>query len=70
MRFSFRKQPLAGLFALSLALPLLGVPKLGYAADTQTRTVGPQKDGSIVASDNQLMTPAGTVVQLGSPVRA
>ncbi len=70
MRFSFRKQPLAGLFALSLALPLLGVPNLGCAADTQTRTVGPQKDGSIVASDNQLMTPAGTVVQLGSPVRA
>jgi YVTN family beta-propeller protein len=35
-----------------------------------TRTVGPQGDGSIVASSNQTLTPAGQVVQLGSPVRA
>jgi YVTN family beta-propeller protein len=34
------------------------------------RTVGPQNDGSIVASDNQTLTPAGTIVQLGAPVRA
>jgi YVTN family beta-propeller protein len=34
------------------------------------RTVGPQKDGSIVASDNQTLTPAGTIIELGSPVRA
>jgi YVTN family beta-propeller protein len=34
------------------------------------RTVGPQNDGSIVASDNQTLTPAGIIVQLGAPVRA
>jgi len=39
------------------------------AADPN-RTVGPQKDGSIVASDNQTLTPAGKIVDLGSPVRA
>ena len=32
--------------------------------------MGPQTNGSIVASDNQLLTPAGKVVQLGSPVVA
>jgi YVTN family beta-propeller protein len=32
--------------------------------------VGPQNDGSIVASDNQTLTPAGKIVDLGSPVRA
>lgn len=35
-----------------------------------TRTVGPQKDGSIVVSDNQTLTPAGKIIELGSPVRA
>ena len=39
------------------------------AADPN-RTVGPQKDGSIVASDNQTLTPAGKIIELGSPVRA
>ena len=34
------------------------------------RTVGPQKDGSIVVSDNQTLTPAGKMIDLGSPVRA
>lgn len=34
------------------------------------RTVGPQQDGSIVVSDNQVLTPAGRVIELGSPVRA
>jgi YVTN family beta-propeller protein len=34
------------------------------------RTVGPQQDGSIVASDNQTLTPAGKIVALGTPVRA
>jgi YVTN family beta-propeller protein len=34
------------------------------------RTVGPQKDGTIVASDNQTLTPAGKMIELGSPVRA
>ena len=40
------------------------------AATNPNRTVGPQKDGSIVASDNQTLTPAGKMVELGSPVRA
>ncbi len=47
---------------------------LGQAQTPQTAnpnlTVGPQKDGSIVASDNQTLTPAGTIIELGSPVRA
>jgi YVTN family beta-propeller protein len=47
---------------------------LGQAQAPQTtnpnRTVGPQKDGSIVVSDNQTLTPAGKIVELGSPVRA
>ena len=34
------------------------------------RTVGPQNDGSIVVSDNQTLTPAGKIIELGSPVRA
>jgi YVTN family beta-propeller protein len=34
------------------------------------RTVGPQSDGSVVASDNQTLTPAGKIIDLGSPVRA
>lgn len=34
------------------------------------RTVGPQQDGSIVVSDNQRLTPAGRIIELGSPVRA
>ena len=41
-----------------------------HAADKPSRTVGPQSDGSIVASSNQTLTPAGTIVELGSPVRA
>ena len=40
------------------------------AADNPERTVGPQRDGSIVASSNQTLTPAGTIVDLGSPVVA
>ena len=34
------------------------------------RTVGPQQDGSIVVSDNQTLTPAGKIIELGAPVRA
>jgi YVTN family beta-propeller protein len=47
---------------------------LGQAQDPQganpNRTVGPQKDGSVVVSDNQTLTPAGKIIDLGSPVRA
>jgi len=40
------------------------------ATPNPNRTVGPQKDGSVVASDNQILTPAGKIIDLGSPVRA
>ena len=75
MRNSFRRNPYLGLFALALASPGwagAGVAWNGvaHAASPTTRTVGPQKNGSIVASDNQLLTPAGTLVTLGSPVVA
>jgi YVTN family beta-propeller protein len=39
-------------------------------AGSPDRTVGPQQDGSIVASDNQTLTPAGKIIELGAPVRA
>lgn len=39
-------------------------------AESPNRTVGPQQDGSIVASDNQTLTPAGRIIELGAPVRA
>jgi YVTN family beta-propeller protein len=39
-------------------------------ADSPERTVGPQQDGSIVVSDNQKLTPAGKIIELGAPVRA
>ena len=46
----------------------------GQAQSSQTsddrRSVGPQRDGSIVVSDNQTLTPAGKIIELGSPVRA
>jgi YVTN family beta-propeller protein len=48
----------------TLALILAATPALAQ------RTVGPQPDGSILASDNQLLTPAGLTVHLGAPVRA
>jgi YVTN family beta-propeller protein len=42
----------------------------GSQASSPDRTVGPQQDGSIVVSDNQALTPAGKIIELGSPVRA
>lgn len=38
-------------------------------ASSPNRTVGPQRDGSIVVSDNQKLTPAGKIVEMGTPVR-
>jgi YVTN family beta-propeller protein len=55
--------------AASIALALGGTT-LAVAQDLSTRTVGPQKDGSYIVSDNQRITPAGKLVDLGSPVRA
>ena len=58
-------------FALiGIAASALLMAPLAHAADQADRTVGPQSDGSIVASNNQTLTPAGTIVELGSPVRA
>jgi hypothetical protein len=51
-----------------LALAALLTP--ARAADDPSRTVGPQRDGSIVVSTNQTLTPAGTLIDLGTPVRA
>jgi hypothetical protein len=57
-------------FRALLASVLLISPWNVRAADDPNRTVGPQSDGSIVASSNQTLTPAGTIVDLGSPVVA
>src|SRR5215472_5511713 len=38
--------------------------------NSPNRTVGPQQDRSIVVSDNQTLTPAGKIIELGAPVRA
>ncbi len=71
-------QPQTGSSGFKVAAPKGEV--LGKGAATQqaptsqvsspNRTVGPQQDGSIVASDNQTLTPAGKIVELGAPVRA
>jgi YVTN family beta-propeller protein len=53
----------AALFASAAAL---ADPSIQYP----TYTVGPQPDGSFVMSTGQVITPAGKVVDLGSPVRA
>jgi len=58
------------LLATFLTSVLLISPWDVRAADDPNRTVGPQSDGSIVASSNQTLTPAGTIVDLGSPVVA
>ena len=49
---------------------LLAAGSAAVFGQDPNRTVGPQKDGSIVASDNQTLTPAGKIIDLGSPVRA
>jgi YVTN family beta-propeller protein len=53
--------------AASIALALAGTT---IAVAQSTRTVGPQTDGSYVVSNNQTITPAGVLVDLGSPARA
>jgi YVTN family beta-propeller protein len=68
MNFSFRKQPLFGLFLLALSTPAVAGATSYTAATNPTRTVGPQPDGSYVVSSNQLITPFGKLVSLGAPV--
>src|ERR1700760_246005 len=58
-------QGVAGAAALAVAVPALATPSLPYP----TYNVGPQPDGSIVMSTNQTITPAGTLVNLGTPTR-
>ena len=55
--------------AASIALVLGGATPT-VARPESSRTVGPQADGSYVVSDNQRITPAGKLIDLGSPVRA
>jgi YVTN family beta-propeller protein len=63
-----RRVQIARLLATTLLVtPTVALAQQGY--DT-TRVVGPQADGSIVASNNQTLTPAGTLVNLGAPLLA
>ena len=60
-------RPLAGLVAAGLSLPGLAAAQSKYYP---TYFTGPQKNGSWVVSDGQIITPAGTQVNLGIRVRA
>src|ERR1700758_5100113 len=60
-------RPLAGLLAAGLSLPgLAGAQSVPYP----TYATGPQPNGSWVVGDGQVITPAGTQVDLGIRVRA
>jgi YVTN family beta-propeller protein len=62
-----RLSPLAGLVAAGLSLSgLAGAQSVPYP----TYVTGPQPDGSWVVGDGQVITPAGTQVDLGIRVRA
>ena len=60
-------RPLAGLVAAGLSLPGLAAAQSKYYP---TYFTGPQKNGSWVVSSGQIITPAGTQVNLGIRVRA
>ncbi|MGB9285170.1 MAG: hypothetical protein WCB59_14255, partial [Candidatus Sulfotelmatobacter sp.] len=60
-------RPLAGVLAAGLSFPLLAGAQ---SKEYPTYTVGPQTNGSWVVSDGQIITPAGTQVNLGIRVRA
>ena len=62
-----RLSPLAGVLAAGLCLPGLAA---GQSKEYPTYHTGPQKNGSWVVGDGQIITPAGTQVQLGIRVRA
>ncbi len=64
---SNRMRPLAGVLAAGLSFPLLAGAQ---SKEYPTYTVGPQTNGSWVVSDGQIITPAGTQVNLGIRVRA
>jgi len=62
-----RLSPLAGLVAAGLTLPGLAVAQ---SNPYPTYVAGPQPNGSWVVGDGQVITPAGTQVDLGIRVRA
>ncbi len=62
-----RLRPLAGVLAAGLSLPLLAGAQ---SKEYPTYVTGPQKNGSWVVGDGQIITPAGTQVDLGIRVRA
>ena len=57
---------LCGAIVVALGAPALADPSIEFPS----YTVGPQQDGSVVMSTNQRITPAGRLVDLGSPLRA
>ncbi len=59
--------PLAGVLAAGLCLPGLAA---GQSKEYPTYVTGPQPNGSWVVGDGQIITPAGTQVDLGIRVRA
>jgi YVTN family beta-propeller protein len=65
-KFRFNSlHPLAGLLATGLA-----VPALSQSVQYPTYVTGPQPNGSWVVGNGQIITPAGTQVDLGIRVRA
>src|SRR5215469_11804789 len=62
-----RLRPLAGLLAAGLSFPGLAAAQ---SALYPTYKTGPQPNGSWVVGDGQVITPAGTQVDLGIRVRA
>ena len=61
-----RLRPLAGLLALGLAAPITAVASQQFP----TYVTGPLSKGAYVTSTGQIITPAGTQVNLGIRVRA
>jgi len=62
-----RLRPLAGLLAAGLSFPALAA---GQSAEYPKYVTGPQPNGSWIVGDGQVLTPAGTQVDLGIRVRA
>ena len=62
-----RLRPLAGLLAAGMCLPGLAA---GQSKEYPKYVAGPQKNGSWVVSSGQVISPAGTQVNLGIRVRA
>ena len=60
-------RPLAGVLAAGLCVPGLAA---GQSKEYPKYVTGPQKNGSWVVGDGQIITPAGTQVDLGIRVRA